>query len=56
MQIQRKIQRLSIDKKGINVPVTVINLFSGDDGANNNVDKCDMGNVHARNLSERIGK
>jgi hypothetical protein len=44
-----------VNRKGINVPVTVINLFSGDDGANNNADKCDMGNVHARNLSERIG-
>ena len=48
-----------INRKGINVPVTVINLFSGDDCANNE-DKCDMGiinkeNVHARNLSERIG-
>ena len=45
-----------VNRKGINVPVTVINLFSGDDGNNNNnEDKCDMGNVHVRNLSERIG-
>jgi hypothetical protein len=43
-----------VNRKGINVPVTVINLFSGDDGSNNE-DKCDMGSIHARNLSERIG-
>ena len=42
MQIQRKIQRLLIDRKGINVPVTVINLFSGEDVNNNNEDKYDM--------------
>ena len=48
-----------INRKGINVPVTVINLFSGDDGSNNE-DKCDTAvitkeSAHARNLSERIG-